>query len=468
MQKYLKRQVYDQLLEWKERPGHSTLEVSGARQVGKTYIVYKFADEQYKQKIYINLLDLTGELFLEQYNSLRIEIKNGLRCDNPVYELLKRYYPDFVDAKETVVIIDEIQESPDIYNRIREFTRNLESDFIITGSYLGRILNKEFKYSAGDLDSLEIHTLNFEEFLMAMNKYSSYEMLDLFGNGSESAYSEMEKYYKVYTTIGGYPAVVLRYLENASLDECTVALLKIIKLFINESRRYFEDILDDAVYENMFASIARVLVKEKRGFDKSSFSEELQSITIKDYSSNISKASVNRAINWLYSSGIIGFAGKLAECNMLDYKAKSRCYFMDIGLTSYFLKKIACPQNDIDGIANENFVYLDLKKRITHPSQIALETPAFATLGSGEIDFLVESTKTRKSYAIEVKSGKNSSKTIKAVIEKRKADYVIFAKGNTHGGIKDNIYTIPIYLFPKFDFNAKERGERAVIVEMGI
>lgn len=48
MQKYLKRQVYDQLFKWKERTGHSTLEVSGARQVGKTYIVNKFADEQYK------------------------------------------------------------------------------------------------------------------------------------------------------------------------------------------------------------------------------------------------------------------------------------------------------------------------------------------------------------------------------------------------------------------------------------
>lgn len=60
MSKYLKREAYDRLLKWKQREGHSTLEVSGARQVGKTYIVNKFADEQYKQKIYINLLDFSG------------------------------------------------------------------------------------------------------------------------------------------------------------------------------------------------------------------------------------------------------------------------------------------------------------------------------------------------------------------------------------------------------------------------
>ena len=57
MDNYLKRQVYDRLLTWKNHSDHSTLEVSGARQVGKTYIVNKFADEQYKQKIYVNLLE---------------------------------------------------------------------------------------------------------------------------------------------------------------------------------------------------------------------------------------------------------------------------------------------------------------------------------------------------------------------------------------------------------------------------
>ena len=36
---YLKRKVYDQLLDWKNDTVHSTLEVNGARQVGKTYII---------------------------------------------------------------------------------------------------------------------------------------------------------------------------------------------------------------------------------------------------------------------------------------------------------------------------------------------------------------------------------------------------------------------------------------------
>ena len=452
MRRYLKRNIYDRLLSWKKRPNHATLEVSGARQVGKTYIVNKFADEQYKRKIYINLLDFSGELFLEKYENLRNEIRNGFLCENPVHELIRRVHPDFEDTADTIVIIDEIQESAAIYNRVREFTRPLKSDFIITGSYLGRILNREFKYSAGDLDSLEIHTLDFVEFLSALSEDALYEELDLYGGSSEEVYQKLEDLYRIYTKIGGYPAVVLRYLESGSIDEANTELLKIIRLFTNESRRYFDDILDDEVYDNIFSSVARVLVKEKKGFEEDSFSEELQNIVVKDYSSNISKASVNRAIDWLYSSGIIGFAGKVKDCNILDFKPKSRCYFMDVGLTSYFLTHIGCSDSDVAGIVNENFVFLDLKRRITPPGEIALETPAFATLGKGEVDFYLKSLGSQKTYVIEVKAGRNQSKTVQDILDKRKADYVVYAKGNTHGGVKDNIYTIPVYGIGKFRF----------------
>ena len=452
MRRYLKRNIYDRLLSWKKRPNHATLEVSGARQVGKTYIVNKFADEQYKRKIYINLLDFSGELFLEKYEDLRNEIRNGFLCENPVHELIRRVHPDFEDTADTIVIIDEIQESAAIYNRVREFTRQLKSDFIITGSYLGRILNREFKYSAGDLDSLEIHTLDFVEFLSALSEDALYEELDLYGGSSEEVYQKLEDLYRIYTKIGGYPAVVLRYLESGSIDEANTELLKIIRLFTNESRRYFDDILDDEVYDNIFSSVARVLVKEKKGFEEDSFSEELQNIVVNDYSSNISKASVNRAIDWLYSSGIIGFAGKVKDCNILDFKPKSRCYFMDVGLTSYFLTHIGCSDSDVAGIVNENFVFLDLKRRITPPGEIALETPAFATLGKGEVDFYLKSLGSQKTYVIEVKAGRNQSKTVQDILDKRKADYVVYAKGNTHGGVKDNIYTIPVYGIGKFRF----------------
>ena len=41
--------------------------MNGARQVGKTYIINKFADENFRHKIYINLFDLSGKQFMECY-----------------------------------------------------------------------------------------------------------------------------------------------------------------------------------------------------------------------------------------------------------------------------------------------------------------------------------------------------------------------------------------------------------------
>lgn len=93
-----------------------------------------------------------------------------------------------------------------------------------------------------------------------------------------------------------------------------------------------------------------------------------------------------------------------------------------------------------------------MKSRTNRPDGIALETPAFATLGEGELDFYVKAIKSQKTYAIEVKSGKNSSKTVQAVQNRKKADYILFAKGNTHGGILGQVYAIPIYGISKFVF----------------
>ena len=133
---YLKRKIYDRLMEWKNDKSHSTLEVNGARQTGKTYIINKFADENFKHKIYVNLFDLSGRQFMECYQKAMEWVPGNKRPEFPLHEAIRLYEPSFQDCGDTVIIIDEIQESSEIYNRIREFTRQFEARFIITGSYL--------------------------------------------------------------------------------------------------------------------------------------------------------------------------------------------------------------------------------------------------------------------------------------------------------------------------------------------
>ena len=60
----LKRDIYQDLLAWKSRENHKVLELEGARQVGKTYILDKFAKREYEKHIYINMLASSGSDFL--------------------------------------------------------------------------------------------------------------------------------------------------------------------------------------------------------------------------------------------------------------------------------------------------------------------------------------------------------------------------------------------------------------------
>ena len=346
---YLKRKVYDRLVAWKEE-SQMTLEVTGARQVGKTYIINKFAEENFRKVIYINMLADSGNEFLECIKKARQWEPGQDRPQKPLHQALLFYDKGFTDEEDTVVIIDEIQESSTVYNLIREFTRSFHCRFIVTGSYLGRVLNKEFKLSAGDLTSIRVETLTFEEFMDALGLEEVYKHLGMYGDSDAEDYAEAESAYEVYCQIGGYPAVVTEYLETKSLQRCREKLEDVIRLFCSESIRYFEDILDTNVYDNLFCSVSRLLLRDKKGLDENSVSESLQKLVVHEYDSNISKAVCNRAINWLQSAGILDFAGKITECRILDFKARSRCFFTDIGLTGYFLRKVGADRAAVNGL----------------------------------------------------------------------------------------------------------------------
>lgn len=450
---YLKRKVYDRLVAWKEE-SQMTLEVTGARQVGKTYIINKFAEENFRKVIYINMLADSGNEFLECIKKARQWEPGQDRPQKPLHQALLFYDKGFTDEEDTVVIIDEIQESSTVYNLIREFTRSFHCRFIVTGSYLGRVLNKEFKLSAGDLTSIRVETLTFEEFMDALGLEEVYKHLGMYGDSDAEDYAEAESAYEVYCQIGGYPAVVTEYLETKSLQRCREKLEDVIRLFCSESIRYFEDILDTNVYDNLFCSVSRLLLRDKKGLDENSVSESLQKLVVHEYDSNISKAVCNRAINWLQSAGILDFAGKITECRILDFKARSRYFFTDIGLTGYFLRKVGADRAAVNGLLQENFVFLELRRRVERLNEMALETPAFATYKGGEIDFYVKSLiGNEKSYAVEVKSGKNQAATGRKALDDGKVDCLLMLKGNTQGGIAGEVYTIPVYLFPKFRFD---------------
>ena len=110
----LRRNMYKKLLAWKNENTGRVLELQGARQVGKTYILKKFGKENFSKMVYINMAENTGKNFL-RCTSIAMEWEPGKPMEEtPVRKALELYDETFKDNKDTVVIIDEIQESAEI------------------------------------------------------------------------------------------------------------------------------------------------------------------------------------------------------------------------------------------------------------------------------------------------------------------------------------------------------------------
>lgn len=447
----LKRDIYEKLLEWKKKDSGLVLELEGARQVGKTYILNKFAVENYQNYFYINMLQSSGKEFLQCLQKTKEWEPGQMRREHPIHDAFALYDGRFKDTKDTIVVIDEIQESAEVYSCIRQFARDFQCYFIVTGSYLGKTLEKEYFLPAGDVEKLVLNSLSYEEFLYAVGKYDLYEEADLYGESNHSIYDELKHWYEVYLKIGGYPAVVKTYLETGDFAACEEVLLQIVHIFMDESSRYFDSILDISLFEQIFPAVAQTMVKEKKGAND--LVTELSKIIYKEESNRITKKTINYLLGWLYRSHIIGYCGKVNNGDRLDTTYNCRFYFRDMGIAQIFLRMSGADAATRAGIVNENFVYLYLLEAL-RKLQIAGATPNFGTYKEGEIDFFVISRTDDKVYGIEVKAGKSIGKTANLLLHDQKVDYLYLLKGDTYGGILDDVkYTVPIYLSGRLTFD---------------
>lgn len=129
-----KREILKDFTRWKTYHNRSILRLEGARQTGKTSHTKRFCYENYHNVIYI---DLTNT---KQHNDLSACLSNttGSLKDRLISTYLK---PSVTNLESTVLIIDEIQLSLEIYNRLKELKTSVSFDIIVTGSYMSVVKN---------------------------------------------------------------------------------------------------------------------------------------------------------------------------------------------------------------------------------------------------------------------------------------------------------------------------------------
>ncbi|MDO5765946.1 MAG: AAA family ATPase, partial [Elusimicrobiales bacterium] len=185
----LERDVQKELAAWKRKRHNTVLQVEGPRQVGKTHEIKKFTYSHYNNVIYINLVrDEYGfeDLLSESGGSFMAEY-----CE-------QAGLPPYCDNENTVLVIDEIQESQMVYNSIRDLRERLSCDIIVSGSYLARTVNsKDFFLPAG-IAYLRMYPLSFQEFCRARDCEDILEQLHPFGESPSGNYERLERKYQIY------------------------------------------------------------------------------------------------------------------------------------------------------------------------------------------------------------------------------------------------------------------------------
>jgi predicted AAA+ superfamily ATPase len=217
----LQRFNYQKMLKWKSNrdkssldglPRTTVLQLEGPKRSGKTYLAKKFGAECYKRTVYWDVSNSENDEILSDFRS---NIDNLVRQDS--WSLLfSKFDPvNFVDSPDTLVIIDEIQDSVYFYNSIRQL-RECKFHVLASGSYLGVTRrNKMFFHPGDDVTRVLIPPLTFREFLFNLGKLENYNSLDLTGKSPLPYYEEIQEYWDDYMTVGGYPNLVLTYMVIA-------------------------------------------------------------------------------------------------------------------------------------------------------------------------------------------------------------------------------------------------------------
>lgn len=430
---YLKRKIDRILLEWKAKTDRYPLIIKGARQVGKTESIRKFASEQYGNTVEINFITDP------EYKMI---ISEGYSAEN-IIRLISRIDPSkhFV-PHNTLIFFDEIQAFPEITTSLKFFREDGRYDVICSGSLLGVQYRHIDSISVGNKIDIQMHSLDFEEFLWGCG-YSETVIQDMLqhmvGSRPFSA-PEQEVYSRLFLEfciLGGMPKIISTYLEQKTFEGTLQLQRQLILDYESDARKYAES-LDQTKIIAVYRSIPAQLAKENKKFQ---YSRVVHGGRSKDYLG---------CIEWLEDAGVIhvchcmSFPELPLKGNIDDTKFK--VYYADTGLLIASLDDEA--QIDVranrnlgvyKGALYENFAAEALNKQGYDLVYYKKDNSQL------EEDFFIRST--NELIPVEVKAGSNQAKSMLQMIQ---SDHypdirhgIKFTGGNV--GIQGAVCTFPHY-----------------------
>ena len=405
----MQRYALKHLIDWKNKKNHKPLVIQGARQVGKTWLMQEFGKKYYEQVAYINFdVDLKSrEIFDVDYDTERLIMDIGLATKTKI------------NAENTLIIFDEIQECPRALTSLKYFRENApQYDIIVAGSLLGVACHEGTGFPVGKVSFMNLFPLSFEEFLLAMGEERFVELLNkkdfktikLFNN-------KYEKLLKQYCYIGGMPEIVQDFVENKDFESVRNLQKEILSAYEEDFTKHIPT-NTVAKIRLLWKSIPAQLSKENKKFIYGAAKEGARA---RDFEA---------ALSWLINSGLVYRVNKITKPDLPitayeDFNS-FKLFVLDVGLLG------AMTDLQADTIIDGNRIFEEFKGAIAEQYVLQQfktikDLPVFYwsnETSRAEIDFVIQIKS--DVVPVEVKAERNlQAKSLKVYMEKFKPNYAI-------------------------------------------
>jgi predicted AAA+ superfamily ATPase len=395
----MQRKLLQQLLAWKNSDKRLPLLLEGARQVGKTYLLEMlFGKENYKNVVRVNF---------EKSDSELLALFDGNIEPQRIINYLSLKFNTHINQNDTLIIFDEIQESPRALTSLKYFAEDApEYHIAATGSLLGIALHSGTSFPVGKVNRLQLFPLDLEEFYWAFDKQNqTNEAHEAIENLRKPFIeSDFRDLFQQYLAIGGMPAAVKEWTESKDISKVEMVLKNILADYKDDFSKHTTN-AESRKIGNLWRSVPQQFAKENHKF------------TYKTVEPSARGRDYVFALDWLLDAGLIYKINLVAHGDKLPlsfYANNSdfKIYSLDVGL----LRQLAgLPASVVIGDDNiwsnfggafaENFVLQQLRSLGFAEAYYWASNADNPTQpkGKSELDFVVSSGNTV--IPVEVKSG---------------------------------------------------------------
>ncbi|MFY7708162.1 MAG: ATP-binding protein [Flavobacteriales bacterium] len=226
----MKRKAYGTLLEWKNSPKRKPLIIQGARQVGKTFLMKQFGEEEFQYVAYFNF---------ESHPALAKVFDYDLSPET-IVKSLRLLSDSIIEPENTLIIFDEIQACPKALTSLKYFQENAPHyPILAAGSLLGVAIHQGVSFPVGKVDFLQLKPFDFIEFLQVTNNEKWARLLEEGDWGLQEVMSQqIIQLLKQYLLVGGMPEVVVNFGKTGDLEQVRAIQESILLAYENDFSKH--------------------------------------------------------------------------------------------------------------------------------------------------------------------------------------------------------------------------------------